>query len=248
MLRTIHWIQHVPQVRYELSQINLLNGIARVFVPSQFAACLYMASTNYLIPRPAVILNPVHPGFLSAPSQSREVNRSLVGVATNTPMKDLKLWVHITNRLLKEKVIQNATLITASFESGQSINEANLDVSRITILCNLKPQAIAEEYRKHSFFLSTSHVETFGLSIMEASLNGCWPIVRYNGGIHEYLDLLSGHLLSDFTTNLESDLEDIQSYIDSRVRNQTRCELRDANKFSYLRYAERLTHLLTSSS
>jgi len=140
-----------------------------------------------------VIPNPVAPIYYQQPLSPTTIPTKFLMVGDNIPVKNHALLLRVWALFQQEHKDVHLTLVGKGLTIDHLVQEfPGLDLARITIIEQLTRAEMVEVMRGMHVVLSTSNVETFGLSIAEAQALGKPVVVTDSGGILDVVEQDTG--------------------------------------------------------
>ena len=140
-----------------------------------------------------VIPNPVAPIYYQQPLSPTTIPTKFLMVGDNIPVKNHALLLRVWALFQQEHKDVHLTLVGKGLTMENLAKEfPGLDLDRITIIEHLNRTEMVEVMRDMHLVLSTSKVETFGLSIAEAQALGKPVVVTNSGGILDVVEQDTG--------------------------------------------------------
>jgi len=232
--RIIKQIFHSAKRVFFVSQFSLLQTLNRFSIES---------TSKY-----AVLPNIVHKRFFNQKLVNCNLNPfSYIVIANLIPLKGLDTLVRSWKELIN--VYPNSMLTIAGNGPEKEglvnlVNNLNVAMS-VTFLPSLSREEVKEQISIHHVLVSTSKIETFGLTVAEAQAMGLPVVVTDSGGVRDIVDIDSGIITDHSVLEIAKGLVKIQSnfntYIAGNIRKQT------FNKFSEAIVYEKLLNHYTEN-
>lgn len=233
----IPWVhtEHSSSLIFDTNQFNkadesIINKIFtqanKVIFVSQFARSEFLEQWNIeQTNRHVVVGNVVHDLFynkeLSSPNDplSFLIIGNILHVKKHSTL--IKAWTEFskTNPTCRLTILGDDT-------SNSNFDTLVSDLASVQRLPSTGREELAEIINKHHIVLSTSHVETFGLSIAEAQALGKPVLVTDSGGVNDIVTketgIITGRTSGEFKVGLEQITRDYKKFIPSKIREASK--------------------------
>jgi 1,2-diacylglycerol 3-alpha-glucosyltransferase len=198
-----------PQ-QYNQSDIAILRKVyqkaARVFFVSNFAKDAISKEFGLDNQNFSVLHNLVSPIFFQNISQTQPDGFKAICICNLLPIKKVDFLLHAWKKVIQLLPLATLTIAGEGLEKDRLLDLAkNLNItSHLIWLPRLSKEEVKKELCSHHVLLSTSEVETFGLTIAEALAVGKPVVVADSGGPRDIVSCGDGFIVShdveDFTS------------------------------------------------